>query len=130
LIFIFIFKYTIGQFAPRFNGFAQHDSQELTAFLLDGLHEDLNRVKKKPYIEEKEADAANPQVSSIFKIILNNWIALGRPRGVAKLQEAQQQRHCRLGPWPTQVHAHVQRLQKSERQVRPLLLPLHPDPRG
>lgn len=25
--------------------------QELLAFLLDGLHEDLNRVKQKPYIE-------------------------------------------------------------------------------
>jgi ubiquitin C-terminal hydrolase len=30
--------------------------QELLAFLLDGLHEDLNRVKKKPYIEAKDAD--------------------------------------------------------------------------
>uniref|UniRef100_A0ACD5TK19 Uncharacterized protein n=1 Tax=Avena sativa TaxID=4498 RepID=A0ACD5TK19_AVESA len=29
---------------------------ELLAFLLDGLHEDLNRVKKKPYIEAKNAD--------------------------------------------------------------------------
>ena len=31
-------------------------TQELLAFLLDGLHEDLNRVKKKPYIEAKDAD--------------------------------------------------------------------------
>lgn len=30
--------------------------QELLAFLLDGLHEDLNRVKKKPYIEAKDAE--------------------------------------------------------------------------
>jgi ubiquitin C-terminal hydrolase len=30
--------------------------QELLAFLLDGLHEDLNRVKKKPYIEAKDSD--------------------------------------------------------------------------
>ena len=30
--------------------------QELLAFLLDGLHEDLNRVKHKPYIEAKDAD--------------------------------------------------------------------------
>ena len=27
--------------------------QEFLAFLLDGLHEDLNRVKCKPYIEAK-----------------------------------------------------------------------------
>jgi len=26
------------------------------AFLLDGLHEDLNRIKKKPYIETREAN--------------------------------------------------------------------------
>lgn len=26
------------------------------SFLLDGLHEDLNRIYKKPYIEEKESD--------------------------------------------------------------------------
>jgi ubiquitin C-terminal hydrolase len=26
------------------------------AFLLDGLHEDLNRIKRKPYIETKEAN--------------------------------------------------------------------------
>jgi hypothetical protein len=31
----------------------------LTAFLLDGLHEDLNRIKKKPYIEEKEVEGKN-----------------------------------------------------------------------
>ncbi|KDO53670.1 hypothetical protein CISIN_1g0403851mg, partial [Citrus sinensis] len=29
---------------------------ELLAFLLDGLHEDLNRVKHKPYIKSKDAD--------------------------------------------------------------------------
>lgn len=54
----------IGQFAPRFNGYAQHDSQELLAFLLDGLHEDLNRIHKKPYIEEKESDGRPDEVVS------------------------------------------------------------------
>lgn len=28
---------------------------QLLAFLLDGLHEDLNRMHDKPYIEEKDA---------------------------------------------------------------------------
>ena len=37
-------QWTIGKYAPRFNGYQQHDAQELLAFLLDGLHEDLNRV--------------------------------------------------------------------------------------
>lgn len=30
--------------------------QELLAFLLDGLHEDLNRVKHKPYVKSRDAD--------------------------------------------------------------------------
>lgn len=49
-------KYKIERFAPQFAGYQQHDSQELLAFLLDGLHEDLNRIKKKPYIENPEVD--------------------------------------------------------------------------
>jgi ubiquitin C-terminal hydrolase len=49
------FKEKIACFAPQFSGFNQHDSQELLAFLLDGLHEDLNQVKCKPYEEAKDA---------------------------------------------------------------------------
>ncbi|KAK6010732.1 hypothetical protein OSTOST_24214 [Ostertagia ostertagi] len=45
---------TIGQFAPRFSGYAQQDSQELLAYVLDGLHEDLNRIKVKPYVPDDE----------------------------------------------------------------------------
>ena len=45
------FKWQLGKFAPQFQGYGQQDSQELLAFLLDGLHEDLNRIKRKPYIE-------------------------------------------------------------------------------
>ncbi|CAD8202954.1 unnamed protein product [Paramecium pentaurelia] len=48
------FKKAVGQFQPMFKGFQQHDSSELITFLLDGLHEDLNRVKKKPYVESKD----------------------------------------------------------------------------
>lgn len=50
------FKGKLARFAPQFSGYNQHDSQELLAFLLDGLHEDLNRVKKKPYIQAKDAN--------------------------------------------------------------------------
>uniref|UniRef100_A0A915IGZ6 ubiquitinyl hydrolase 1 n=1 Tax=Romanomermis culicivorax TaxID=13658 RepID=A0A915IGZ6_ROMCU len=39
-------KLCIGKFAPRFMGNQQQDAQELMAFLLDGLHEDLNRSKR------------------------------------------------------------------------------------
>ncbi|XP_020553724.1 ubiquitin carboxyl-terminal hydrolase 8-like [Sesamum indicum] len=51
-----MFKSTISSFAPQFSGYNQHDSQEFLSFLLDGLHEDLNRVKRKPYIQAKDED--------------------------------------------------------------------------
>ncbi|KAK5581122.1 hypothetical protein RB653_001150 [Dictyostelium firmibasis] len=47
-------KWIIGKYAPQFSGISQQDSQELLSFLLDGLHEDLNKVLKKPYQEEKD----------------------------------------------------------------------------
>uniref|UniRef100_A0A803SY66 ubiquitinyl hydrolase 1 n=1 Tax=Anolis carolinensis TaxID=28377 RepID=A0A803SY66_ANOCA len=50
-----MFKTKVGHFASQFLGYQQHDSQELLSFLLDGLHEDLNRIKKKEYIELKDA---------------------------------------------------------------------------
>ncbi|KAF9178633.1 CSN-associated deubiquitinating enzyme Ubp12 [Haplosporangium sp. Z 767] len=50
------FKMTIGRFNPSFTGYHQHDSQELLAFLLDGLHEDLNRIIKKPYTEVPDSN--------------------------------------------------------------------------
>jgi len=48
------FKQRISEFAPQFSGYKQHDSQELLMFLLDGIHEDLNRVKQKPYVENPD----------------------------------------------------------------------------
>lgn len=44
-------KGVVERFAPQFAGYQQQDSQELLAFLLDGLHEDLNRILRKPYVE-------------------------------------------------------------------------------
>ena len=39
-------KMAIGKFNTMFRGMQQHDSQELINFLLDGLHEDLNRLAR------------------------------------------------------------------------------------
>ena len=50
------FKEAIGAVAPRFLGYAQQDSQELLSFLLDGLHEDLNQIVKKPATEAVESN--------------------------------------------------------------------------
>ncbi|CAG9318807.1 unnamed protein product [Blepharisma stoltei] len=55
------FKKTIAKFAPQFTGYQQHDSHELLSYLLTGLHEDLNRVKKKPYTEKPETDNKSDQ---------------------------------------------------------------------
>lgn len=49
------FKSTIGRFGPSFSGYGQQDTQEFLAFLLDGLHEDLNRIHKKPYVEKPDS---------------------------------------------------------------------------
>lgn len=49
-------KKTIGNFAPQFVGNQQQDAQELLSFLLDGLHEDLNRVLDKPYVPYPDSD--------------------------------------------------------------------------
>jgi ubiquitin carboxyl-terminal hydrolase 4/11/15 len=40
------FKGAISQFQSQFHGNNQHDAHELLSFLVDGLHEDLNRVVK------------------------------------------------------------------------------------
>ena len=61
----------MGTCAPQFSGYQQHDSQELLAFLLDGLHEDLNRVRQKPYIEEADADGRPDAV--VAKEVWNNY---------------------------------------------------------
>jgi hypothetical protein len=50
------FKYKMGIFNSLFKGYSQQDSQELLQSLLDALHEDLNRIIKKPYIEIPDMD--------------------------------------------------------------------------
>jgi hypothetical protein len=50
------FKDSLGKFNDHFAGNEQHDAQELLAFLLGGLSEDLNRIFDKPYIEAPDSD--------------------------------------------------------------------------
>eukprot|EP00916_Digyalum_oweni_P015011 GHVL01024512.1.p1 GENE.GHVL01024512.1~~GHVL01024512.1.p1 ORF type:complete len:773 (+),score=94.31 GHVL01024512.1:237-2555(+) len=47
-------KNLIGRRVRIFAGYNQQDSQELLSVLLDGLHEDVNRVVKKPVTENPE----------------------------------------------------------------------------
>ena len=50
------FRGSFIQFAKQFSGFAQQDSNEFLTYILDKLHEDLNQITKKPYIEMKEKE--------------------------------------------------------------------------
>ncbi|KAG7346450.1 ubiquitin carboxyl-terminal hydrolase [Nitzschia inconspicua] len=54
------FKACVGRHAEQFMGYDQHDSQEFATYLLDALHEDTNRVSKKPYIEKPEQGEDEP----------------------------------------------------------------------
>ena len=57
-------KKVISKFSPQFIGYDQHDAHELLTFLLTGLHEDLNQVLKKPYVEKPENDGLNDEAAS------------------------------------------------------------------
>ncbi|KAJ3222084.1 Ubiquitin carboxyl-terminal hydrolase 21, partial [Chytriomyces hyalinus] len=50
------FKRQIDSWAPQFAGYSQQDAQEFLRFMLDGLHEDLNRVFMRPRFSYKDAD--------------------------------------------------------------------------
>lgn len=50
---------TIVCFAPHFSGYEQHDSHELIMYMLDAIHEDLNRCIRKPMIETIIGDGSN-----------------------------------------------------------------------
>lgn len=50
------FKHILGQFNQQFVSNEQQDAQELLLFLLDGLHEDLNRVVNRPKLSIRDSD--------------------------------------------------------------------------
>ncbi|KAL5536690.1 DOA4 [Sanghuangporus sanghuang] len=52
------FRKSICAYGQQFAGSEQHDSQEFLNFLLDGLHEDLNRIlNKEPIVRTSEREA-------------------------------------------------------------------------
>jgi len=60
----YTFRKSITAHAAQFAGGDQHDSQEFLSFLLDGLHEDLNRILNKP-----PADVMTPERESALEIL-------------------------------------------------------------
>lgn len=68
-------KSQIQRFAPRFIGYAQQDAQEFLRYLLEGLHEDVNRVKEKPKpilteIDEKLSLVNHSEITETYNEIL------------------------------------------------------------
>ena len=60
------FKDNLGHVIHRFSSFSQQDSHEFLSLFLDNLHEDLNRISNKPYIdleEQKKMKQMNKQVN-------------------------------------------------------------------
>uniref|UniRef100_A0A3B3WTX6 Ubiquitin carboxyl-terminal hydrolase 8 n=1 Tax=Poecilia mexicana TaxID=48701 RepID=A0A3B3WTX6_9TELE len=55
------FKSTIGKINDQFAGYDQQDSQELLLFLMDGLHEDLNKADNRKRYKEEENDHLDDQ---------------------------------------------------------------------
>ncbi|KAL3230602.1 Uncharacterized protein RNJ44_01051 [Nakaseomyces bracarensis] len=69
------FKMTLGHVNSMFSGYMQQDSQEFLAFLLDSLHEDLNRIVKKPYIEKPSLEMTEEMVDAkaVSELAQKTW---------------------------------------------------------
>ena len=65
------FKRAMGLCNERFGGRSQQDTHEFVTFLIDSLHEDLNRVNNKIYITKEERDLSD-EIKS--KIEWNNYL--------------------------------------------------------
>ncbi|RJE20466.1 ubiquitin carboxyl-terminal hydrolase [Aspergillus sclerotialis] len=67
-------KKKAGKYVPAFSGNGQQDSQECVLFLLDGLHEDVNRVLKKPYREKPDStDEMIHDPEALRKFAQEHW---------------------------------------------------------
>jgi ubiquitin carboxyl-terminal hydrolase 4/11/15 len=74
------FKNALGRAQPIFSGYGQQDSQEFLSFLVDGLHEDLNRIQKKPYTEYPESDDKTVHDPEAIKALGEKFRAIHRSR--------------------------------------------------
>ncbi|EGR29915.1 ubiquitin carboxyl-terminal hydrolase family protein, putative [Ichthyophthirius multifiliis] len=57
-------KRAIASLQNMFAGYQQHDSQEFLSFILDGLHEDLNRIKQKAFTEQIDSNGEYDNIVS------------------------------------------------------------------
>ncbi|KAK6542861.1 CSN-associated deubiquitinating enzyme Ubp12 [Orbilia ellipsospora] len=68
------FKGAVGKHNSVFSGYGQQDSQEFVSYLLDILHEDLNRIHNKPAVEFPDStDEMVGNDAAIAKLAEENW---------------------------------------------------------
>jgi ubiquitin C-terminal hydrolase/ankyrin repeat protein len=63
------FKSILSRANSLFSGYGQRDAQEFLSWFIDAMHEDLNRVRRKPYTENPETDdntAHNPEAIKVL----------------------------------------------------------------
>ena len=65
------FKTQLGKFNGQFVGVDQQDAQEFLTYIIDMLHEDSNKVRKKPYVENPE-DCWKEQ-ATLPRIAIEAW---------------------------------------------------------
>ncbi len=59
----------MGQINTAYQGYNQHDASEFLSYLMDVIHEDLNRVINKPYTDSIDSnDRPDREVSQEFWI--------------------------------------------------------------
>ncbi|XP_004346117.2 ubiquitin specific peptidase 15 [Capsaspora owczarzaki ATCC 30864] len=66
------FKSGLVKFAPQFQGSLQHDAQEFLAYLMDAIHEDLNRILKKPCVEVREGNGTG-NILLELQLAVDSW---------------------------------------------------------
>lgn len=64
------FKNVMSEHLVTFEGYSQHDSQEFLSQMLDALHEDVNRVLRKPYTETIQGKAGDDDLD----IARKSWV--------------------------------------------------------
>jgi ubiquitin C-terminal hydrolase len=65
------FRSQLAKINPQFAGADQQDAQEFLNYMLDVLHEDSNRILRKPYVEDLEDDWVNQ--NNLLRVGEESW---------------------------------------------------------
>ena len=89
-------KSLMALYQRRFAGTSQHDASEFLTFLLDGLHEDLNRVRQKPEYQELDSDDDEVEDASVKITKFWDWWTARTASAVSDLFQGvmQVERRC------------------------------------